>query len=201
MLYNENLIPLDVNPLDLFKNWFELASKYEIIHPNAMTLSTVSENNKPSSRIVLLKSYDKNGFVFYSNSNSKKGKSITYNSFVSLNFYWKTLKKQIRIDGSAEMISSKESDEYYNSRPLESRIGALASDQSEILSNRSILMKRVDEIRNKYLNSSIPRPSYWNGYLVKASIIEFWEEKSNRLHDRVEFSKTQKGWVSNRLFP
>jgi len=201
MLYNENLIPLDVNPLDLFKNWFELASKYEIIHPNAMTLSTVSENNKPSSRIVLLKSYDKNGFVFYSNSNSKKGKSITYNSFVSLNFYWKTLKKQIRIDGSAEMISSKESDEYYNSRPLESRIGALASDQSEILSNRSILMKRVDEIRNKYLNSSIPRPSYWNGYLVKPNIIEFWEEKSNRLHDRVEFSKTQKGWVSNRLFP
>ena len=201
MLYNENLIPLDVNPLDLFKNWFELASKYEIIHPNAMTLSTVSENNKPSSRIVLLKSYDKNGFVFYSNSNSKKGKSINFNSFVSLNFYWKTLKKQIRIDGSAEMISSKESDEYYNSRPLESRIGALASDQSEILSNRSILMKRVDEIRNKYLNSSIPRPSYWNGYLVKPNIIEFWEEKSNRLHDRVEFNKTPKGWISNRLFP
>ena len=99
------------------------------------------------------------------------------------------------------MISSKESDEYYNSRPLESRIGALASSQSEILSNRSVLMKRVDEIRNKYLNSSIPRPSYWNGYRVKPSLIEFWEEKSNRLHDRVEFSKTQKGWVSNRLFP
>ena len=201
MLDNENLIPLDVNPIDLFKNWFELAAQLEINNPNAMTLSTVSDDNKPSSRIVLLKSYDKNGFIFYTNSNSKKGKSISYSSFVSLNFYWKTQKKQISIEGNAEIINSKKADEYFNSRQLESRIGALASKQSEILLNRTELMKKVDEIRNKYLNSQIQRPSYWNGYIVKPNLIEFWEEKSNRLHDRVEFIKTEKGWGSNRLFP
>ncbi len=201
MFDNENLIPMDVKPINLFKNWFDIASKSEPNDPNAMTLSTVSKDNKPSSRIVLLKSYDEDGFVFYTNSNSKKGKAISNNSFVSLNFFWKTQKRQVRIDGKAELINSKKSDEYFFSRPLESKIGSWASDQSEILLDRSILEKKIEEVKKKFANSSIPRPSYWNGYLVTPSLIEFWKQMPHRLHDRVVFKSTNKGWESKRLFP
>ena len=201
MLDNDNLIPLNSNPIDLFKIWFELAGQSEINDPNAMTLSTLSNKNKPNSRIVLLKFFDENGFIFYTNSNSKKGIAISFNNFVSLNFHWKSLNRQIRIEGQAEIIESKMADEYFNSRPRESQIGALASNQSKPLSNRSDLIKKVDEIRKKYLNKLIPRPTYWNGYLVKPNLIEFWQEKANRLHDRVEFTQIENTWKSSRLFP
>jgi len=201
MLDNQNLIPLEENPIDLFKIWFELASQSEVKDPNAMTLSTISDNNKPHSRIVLLKYFDEEGFIFYTNSNSQKGKDISFNKFVSLNFHWKTLNKQIRIDGFAKKINSKNSDEYFNSRTRESRIGALASNQSEILSHRSILIKRVEEITKKYSNSAIPRPHFWNGYIVKPNLIEFWQKMPNRLHDRVSYKKVENQWISNRLFP
>ena len=201
MFDNHNLIPIDINPFDLFKNWFETSSKSEINDPNAMTLSTISKNNKPSSRIVLLKSYDDNGFVFYTNSNSKKGKAIKKNSNVALNFHWKTLQRQIRIEGDVSQISNSEADEYYNSRPLGSKIGAWASLQSEELDDRSTLTKRVEEFEKKFSNNDVPRPSYWNGYLVKPNLIEFWQEMSFRLHDRVEFKKEKENWVSRKLYP
>jgi len=201
MFENHNLIPIDDNPFDLFKNWFETSSKSEINDANAMTLSTISKNNKPSSRIVLLKSYDDNGFVFYTNSNSKKGKSIEANSFVCLNFHWKSNKRQVRIEGIAKIIDFNSAEEYFQSRPRESKIGAWASDQSKKLLNRSVLNKKFKDFEAKYLNLTIPRPAYWNGYIVDAELIEFWQEMPHRLHDRVEYKKIKNEWKSKRLFP
>ena len=201
MFENHNLIPIDDNPFDLFKNWFETSRKSEINDPNAMTLSTISKDNKPSSRIVLLKSYDCNGFVFYTNSNSKKGKSIETNNFVCLNFHWKSQKRQVRIEGNAKIIDLNVAEEYFQSRPRESKIGAWASDQSKKLLNRSELNKNFKDFEEKYLNSTIPRPTYWNGYIVDAELIEFWQEMPHRLHDRVEYKKIKNEWKSKRLFP
>ncbi len=198
---NHNLIPNDLNPFDLFRDWFDVSIKSEINDPNAMALSTISENNKPSSRIVLLKSYDNNGFVFYTNSNSKKGKSINNNSFVCLNFHWKSQKRQVRIEGNVKVINSDMADKYFNSRPRDSRIGAWASNQSSILLDRSELNNKFEEVKKKYLNQTIPRPSFWNGYLVEPNLIEFWQEMPHRLHDRVEFKKIKNEWKSVRLFP
>ena len=196
-----NLINSNKKPLALFEEWFEEAKKTEINDPNAMNLATISSNGKPSSRIVLLKSFDKNGFIFYSNSNSKKGKAIKENKSVALNFHWKSLQRQIRIEGNVSLISSKQADDYYNTRPLGSRIGAWASLQSEELDDRSTLKKRVNDFEIKFKSTNIPRPSHWNGYIVKPELIEFWQEMPFRLHDRVEYKKVSENWVVRKLFP
>ena len=196
-----NLINSNQKPIDLFKDWFEEAKKSEINDPNAMNLATISLDGKPSSRIVLLKSYNDEGFVFYTNSNSKKGKAISTNTNVAINFHWKSLNKQIRIEGTVSMISEFEADKYYNSRPHGSRIGAWASLQSEELNDRSILIKRVEDYEKKFQNSEIQRPSHWNGYLVKPNLIEFWQEMPFRLHDRVEFKKENENWIARKLYP
>ena len=201
MSTEQNLINSNINPLSLFKEWFEDAKKTEINDPNAMNLATISSDGKPSSRIVLLKSYNEDGFVFYTNSNSKKGKSIKNNTNVALNFHWKSLQKQIRIEGTASVIGSDEADKYYNSRPLGSRIGAWASKQSEELGDRSLLLKRVEEYEKKFENTNIERPVHWNGYLVNPSLMEFWQDMPFRLHDRVEFKKQEGSWVSRKLYP
>ncbi len=196
-----NLINSNKKPLALFEEWFEEAKKTEINDPNAMNLATISSNGKPSSRIVLLKSFDKNGFIFYSNSNSKKGKAIKENKSVALNFHWKSLQRQIRIEGNVSLISSKQADDYYNTRPLGSRIGAWASLQSEELDDRSTLKKRVNDFEIKFKSKNIPRPSHWNGYIVKPDLIEFWQEMPFRLHDRVEYKKVSENWIVRKLFP
>ena len=196
-----NLINSDKNPIILFKEWFEEAKKTEINDPNAMNLATVSLNGKPSSRIVLLKSFNENGFIFYTNSNSKKGKAIDNNNSVALNFHWKTLQRQIRIEGEVSIISKEEADKYYNSRPLGSRIGAWASLQSEELDNRETLSKRVNDYQNKFKSEHVPRPSHWNGYLVKPNLIEFWQDMPFRLHDRVEYIKDKEKWINRKLYP
>tara|TARA_B100000575_G_C23011126_1_gene582449 strand:- start:413 stop:1018 length:606 start_codon:yes stop_codon:yes gene_type:complete len=196
-----NLINSNINPLSLFKEWFEDAKKSEINDPNAMNLATISADGNPSSRIVLLKSYSEQGFVFYTNSNSKKGKSIKINTNVALNFHWKSLQKQIRIEGTVSLIETTEADEYYNSRPLGSRIGAWASMQSEELDNRSSLINRVKEFEKKFETTNISRPPHWNGYIVNPSLIEFWQDMPFRLHDRVEFIKQQDNWISRKLYP
>ena len=196
-----NLINSNINPLSLFKEWFEDAKKSEINDPNAMNLATISADGKPSSRIVLLKSYNVHGFVFYTNSKSKKGRSIENNINVALNFHWKSLQKQIRIEGIVSVIGNNEADEYYNSRPLGSRIGAWASMQSEELDDRSTLQNRVKKYEKKFENNNISRPPHWNGYLVNPNLIEFWQEMPFRLHDRVEFRKQQDSWVSRKLYP
>tara|TARA_Y100000766_G_C18660688_1_gene485016 strand:- start:41 stop:646 length:606 start_codon:yes stop_codon:yes gene_type:complete len=196
-----NLINSNINPLSLFAEWFEDAKKSEINDPNAMNLATISADGRPSSRIVLLKSYNEQGFVFYTNSNSKKGKSIKNNTNVALNFHWKSLLRQIRIEGTVSLISNHEADDYYNSRPLGSRIGAWASMQSEELDNRSSLLKRVEEFKQKFENENISRPPHWNGYIVNPSLIEFWQDMEFRLHDRVEFIRKADKWISRKLYP
>ncbi len=196
-----NLINSNTNPLSLFEEWFEYAKKSEINDPNAMNLATISSDGKPSSRIVLLKSYNQNGFIFYTNSNSKKGRALENNINVALNFHWKSLQKQVRIEGTVSIVEKSEADEYYNSRPVGSRIGAWASIQSEQLDDRSSLLKRVDEFEKKFQNKDISRPPHWNGYLVKPSLIEFWQDMPFRLHDRVEFRKENNKWVSRKLYP
>ena len=201
MSTESNIINSNTNPLLLFEEWFEDAKKNEINDPNAMNLATISSDGKPSSRIVLLKSFNEEGFVFYTNSNSKKGKALANNINVALNFHWKSLQKQIRIEGTVSQVGKTEADEYYNSRPLGSRIGAWASRQSEELDNRSTLLNKVKEYENKFQNTNISRPTHWNGYKVKPNLIEFWQDMPFRLHDRLEFRIENDVWITRKLYP
>ena len=200
MLKHKDLIDFTQNPFELFINWYDLACETEINDPNAMTLSTIF-NNQPSSRIVLLKSYDEEGFVFYSNSNSKKGKSISENNNIALNFHWKTQNRQIRIEGKAKIVSDKIADSYFNTRPRGSQIGAWSSNQSEELIARSELIDNIKKYEIKYKDQDIPRPPHWNGYLVKPQLIEFWQEMPFRIHDRVVYTLLNKKWEIKKLYP
>ena len=196
-----NLIDIKKDPFIMFNEWFEEAKQKEINDPNAMNLSTISENLMPSSRIVLLKSFNKNGFVFYTNVKSKKGNSINFNPQVSLNFHWKSLFRQIRIEGIAKLVTNKEADEYFESRPEESKIGAWASEQSSELKTREELEKNIKKYTEKYNKKVIPRPHYWTGFRVEPLLIEFWQDMPFRLHDRVEYKKNKNSWLIKRLYP
>ena len=200
MLKHKNLIEHIKDPFLLFKNWYDLACETEINDPNAMTLSTIL-NNQPSSRVVLLKSYDEIGFVFYTNSNSKKGKSIKENNNVALNFHWKTQNRQIRIEGSAQIVSKEVADSYFKTRPRNSQIGAWSSNQSDDLPSRDELVKNIKDFEMKYKDKDIPRPSHWNGYLVMPNLIEFWQEMPFRIHDRVLYLKSDNYWKIKKLYP
>ena len=200
MLKHKDLIDFTLNPFELFANWYDLAIETEINDPNAMILSTIS-NNKPSSRVVLLKSHDEKGFVFYTNSNSKKGKSISENNNIALNFHWKTQNRQIRIEGQAKIVSSEIADSYFNSRPRGSQIGAWSSNQSAELNARSELIDNIKKFEKKYEDQDIPRPSHWNGYLVKPQLIEFWQEMPFRIHDRVVYTLFNNKWKIKKLYP
>ena len=200
MLKHKDLIDFTLNPFELFANWYDLAIETEINDPNAMTLSTIS-NNKPSSRVVLLKSHDEKGFVFYTNSNSKKGKSISENNNIALNFHWKTQNRQIRIEGQAKIVRSEIADSYFNSRPRGSQIGAWSSNQSAELNARSELIDNIKKFEKKYEDQDIPRPSHWNGYLVKPQLIEFWQEMPFRIHDRVVYTLFNNKWKIKKLYP
>ena len=200
MLKHKDLIDFTPNPFELFGNWYDLAIETEINDPNAMTLSTIS-NNQPSSRVVLLKSHDEKGFIFYTNSNSKKGKSISENNNIALNFHWKTQNRQIRIEGQAKIVSSEIADSYFNSRPRGSQIGAWSSNQSAELNARSELIDNIKKFEKKYEDQDIPRPSHWNGYLVKPQLIEFWQEMPFRIHDRVVYTLFNNNWKIKKLYP
>ena len=200
MLKHKDLIEPTDNPFSLFKNWYDLACDTEINDPNAMTLATIS-NNQPSSRVVLLKTYDENGFVFYTNSNSKKGKSIKENHNIALSFHWKTQNRQIRIEGQASMVSYEVSDSYFKSRPRGSQIGAWSSNQSHELTSRKELTDNILNIEKKFKDKDIPRPSYWNGYLITPQFLEFWQEMPFRLHDRVVYIYSDKYWKIKKLHP
>ena len=200
MLNHKDLIDFKKNPFELFNNWYDLASETEINDPNAMTLSTIL-NNQPSSRVVLLKSHDEEGFVFYTNSNSKKGKSINENNNIALNFHWKTQNRQVRIEGQAKIVSSEVADSYFNSRPRGSQIGAWSSNQSEELISRSELIDKIKKSETKYADQNIPRPLHWNGYLVKPKLIEFWQEMPFRIHDRVLYTFLNNNWEIKKLYP
>ena len=200
MLKHKNLIDFTKDPIDLFNNWYDLACETEINDPNAMTLSTILDN-QPSSRVVLLKSHDEEGFVFYTNSNSKKGKSINENNNIALNFHWKTQNRQVRIEGQAKIVSSEVADSYFNSRPRGSQIGAWSSNQSEELISRSELIDKIKKSETKYADQNIPRPLHWNGYLVKPKLIEFWQEMPFRIHDRVLYTLLDNNWEIKKLYP
>ena len=200
MLKHKDLIEHIKDPFVLFKKWYDLACKTEINDPNAMTLSTLS-NNQPSSRVVLLKSYDEIGLVFYTNSNSKKGKSIKENNNVALNFHWKSQNRQIRIEGIANIVSKEVADSYFKTRPRNSQIGAWSSNQSDDLSSRDELVKNIKDFEMKYKDKDIPRPSHWNGYLVMPNLIEFWQEMPFRVHDRVLYFKSDNSWKIKKLYP
>ena len=200
MLKNKDLIEAPDEPFNLFKKWYELACKTEINDPNAMTISTIL-NNQPSSRVVLLKSYDEKGFVFYTNSNSKKGKSINKNPNVALNFHWKSQNRQIRTEGQSEMLNNEVADLYFKTRPKGSQIGAWASNQSNELKARSELVESVKKFEKKFKDKEIPRPHHWNGYIVKPQLIEFWQEMPFRLHDRVQYNFSKNTWNLKKLYP
>jgi len=201
MFEKRNLIQPNKDPFLLFEEWFEEASQKEQNDPNAMNLSTISKDLKPSSRIVLLKSFDQDGFVFYTNLQSKKGISLLSNSNASLTFHWKSLLKQIRIEGRAYQVTSKEADDYFNGRPMESRISAWASNQSSELSDRQELIDRFSLYKKKFQQNSIQRPPHWMGFRVEPNLIEFWKDMPFRLHDRIEYKKIDNKWISRRLYP
>jgi len=190
------------NPIILFKQWFEEAKKSEINDPNAFSLGTIDSNNYPSTRIVLLKDFDNDGFVFYTNLNSAKSKAIKKSSNVSMCFHWKSLLRQIRILGTASQVTDTEADDYFQSRPLGSKIGAWASDQSSILDKRNDLYNSFKKFENKFKDKKkIPRPDYWSGWRIKPIEIEFWLDGENRIHERLKYYKKNYNWKKKLLSP
>jgi len=200
----QSLLETDVaaEPFEQFNRWWDEAIKSELDEVNAMTLATASASGMPSARIVLLKSFSADGFVFFTNYNSHKGKELEENPYACLVFFWKELERQIRITGTIEKVSGTESDEYFNSRPIGSRIGAWASPQSSIIPSRETIEKNIVKYEGAFAGAEIPRPPHWGGYIVKPTVVEFWQGRPKRLHDRIQYSKTEDGnWGFERLAP
>ncbi len=194
----EKNLPKD--PFDLFDNWFEDLEKFgNERENNAMSLSTVNDKNVPTTRVVLLKQFSKNGFVFYSNYDSRKGKHIDNNPNVCISFYWPSMERQVIINGKVSKISTIESDKYFNSRPKSSQLGAIISNQSEIIPSRKYLEEKLSKFNIS--NNNLKRPSNWGGYILKPELFEFWQGRDSRLHDRIIFSKSKTNWDQKRLSP
>ena len=192
----------DDNPLNLFKKWFDEAKKHEINDPNALSLATSDKKGIPSVRIVLLKDLQDDSFVFYTNLNSEKSKSLNENSTASMCFYWKSISRQIRITGKVNLVSSEVADEYFSSRPYDSKIGAWASNQSTVLKNRDEIITSIENFKKKYPKSKeVPRPSHWSGWKLKPDTIEFWLEGKNRIHERLKYIKKKNKWQKILLSP
>jgi pyridoxamine 5'-phosphate oxidase len=201
------------NPIDQFTRWWNEAVASQIDEVNAMTLATANAAGVPAARIVLLKGYNPNGFIFFTNYESDKGKNLAQNPHAALVFFWKELERQIRIEGTVEKVSAEESDRYFNSRPASSRIGAWASPQSAVIENRMVIEQNVERYSSIFANDSIERPDHWGGYIVKPTSIEFWQGRSSRLHDRIKYTlensaynaatdtRTELNWKIERLAP
>ena len=186
------------NPYEQFGWWFEDVTNAEMVEPNAMVLATASKSGKPSARMVLLKSFDENGFIFYTNYHSRKGKDIEENNQGALLFYWDVLERQVRIEGAIEKVAVHLSDQYFSNRPYESRLSAIVSEQSEEIPNRQILEDKLEEVRN---SGVVQRPEHWGGYVLKASYFEFWQGRASRLHDRIVYVLENGAWRIKRLAP
>ena len=194
---------MDANPISQFHNWFQDVLKADIADPNAMALSTCTLDGRPSCRVVLLKDYTEEGFTFFTNFESKKGREMADNPFVSLNFFWKELHRQIRIEGQVEKLPEEDSRTYFQSRPRGSQIGAWASPQSGFIENRDALDKKVDDVQKRFEGQDVlPLPPFWGGYLVVPDAIEFWQGQPSRLHDRFLYERQgDGGWEISRLAP
>ena len=194
----------DVNPDPIvqFQSWFDAAVSADLPEPNAMTLSTVTSDGRPAARIVLLKGLDERGFVFYTNYRSRKGQELISTPFASLVFLWLPLERQVRVEGAVEKLSDEEMDAYFSSRPRGSQLGAWASDQSEEVRDRQQLEDNLAQLEQRYQNQPIPRPPHWGGFLIKPDLIEFWQGRPSRLHDRICYQKsTERNWRISRLSP
>ncbi|WP_419214290.1 pyridoxamine 5'-phosphate oxidase [Maribacter sp. X9] len=191
------------NPLQLFQTWFYEVEKSDgVDEPNAMTVSTIGLDGFPKNRVVLLKKYTHEGFIFYTNYNSEKGKAIAENPKVCISFFWPNLERQVIVKGIAEKLPENLSDGYFESRPEGSKLGALVSDQSSVVPSRAVLEEKLHQLEKEYENKEIARPEHWGGYLVKPISIEFWQGRPNRLHDRIRYTLTSDfDWKMERLAP
>jgi len=193
---------VDSSPFKQFEIWFKQAETAVPILPNAMTLATATKDGTPSARVVLLKDFDENGFVFFTNYDSAKGKELDENPVAALCFYWSELGRQVRISGTIARTSREESEAYFHTRPIDSQLGAWASNQSEVIAERAVLEAKMEEMSTKYEGKVIPLPPYWGGYRVAPVVIEFWQNRSSRLHDRIRYRLVDGvRWVVERLAP
>lgn len=192
---------LDPNPFKQFETWFQQATSGQVLEPNAMQIATVSSSGRPSLRTVLLKAFDEQGFVFYTNYHSQKAQDIAQNPQVVLLFFWKELERQVEITGRAEKVSTLESLKYFTSRPRGSQLGAWVSQQSSIITSRSLLEIKLDEMKRKFQDGAIPLPDFWGGFRIVPDTFEFWQGRPSRLHDRFEYRLQQGQWDIKRLSP
>lgn len=188
------------NPMDQFNDWYVFAKKHAMFEPNAISISTVS-NQQPSCRIVLLKQYDSRGLVFFTNYTSKKGREIDANPLVAATFFWPNIERQIRIEGRVSRTDSDESDAYFNTRPRESQLAAWASDQSEVIEDRMELDARLNYFKERFSGIQVTRPPFWGGYRIHPTYYEFWQGRENRYHDRISYHKHGDDWQMMRLNP
>ena len=190
------------NPIELFKKWFSRAEENEINDPNAVAVATSDKSNQPNVRMVLLKGLNDQGFVFYTNFNSTKGRELKINQKASMCFHWKSLRRQVRVLGKVEEVTSKEADDYYNSRPYKNRISAWASSQSQPLDKRETFLDKIKEFEKKYPDSNnVPRPPYWSGWRLIPNEIEFWVDGEGRIHERLIYKNTGGKWSKEILYP
>ena len=195
-----NEAEIAADPVEQFQKWLDEALDADIMEATAMTLATADAAGRPSTRTVLLKDVGKNGFVFYSNYESRKGKELAANPHAALNFYWDVLERQVRIEGQVSKLSREASESYFHSRPRGSQLGALASNQSEVIENREVLEERVQTLDKKYPDE-IPLPDDWGGYALTPEVVEFWQGRPNRVHDRLRYVRKGEGWGLKRLSP
>ncbi|HEV2884410.1 MAG TPA: pyridoxamine 5'-phosphate oxidase [Pyrinomonadaceae bacterium] len=192
---------VDRNPFELFRRWFDEAIASGSRLPDAMTLATATKDGRPSARMVLLKQADENGFVFYTNYRSSKARELDENPRAALVLYWVGLDRQVRIEGPVERVSAAESDEYFSTRPRESQLGAIASPQSEVIAGREGLEQRYAELEEVYRDREVERPAHWGGYRLRPERIEFWQNRTGRLHDRILYEREDGSWSITRLAP
>ena len=190
----------DADPLKQFEKWLNEAINAKVNEPTAMNIATISEKGFPSSRVVLLKELTPQGFVFFTNYHSQKGQALTHNPVAALNFFWPELERQVRIEGKVTKLDKHASDEYFKSRPYTSRIGAWASEQSTVISSKSFLLSKAAMIAAKH-PLHVPRPPHWGGYIVQPTMIEFWQGRPSRLHDRIRYRLDHNEWIKERLSP
>ena len=194
-------VELEADPIHQFQKWFQQASDAQLVEPTAMTLATADSKGRPSARIVLLKGLDERGFIFFTNYESRKGRELTENPNAALVFQWGELERQVRVLGTAGRLSREEAEKYFTSRPRGHQLGAWVSAQSEVISNRAVLEKRLKEFEHKY-PGAVPLPPFWGGYVLSPVEIEFWQGRLNRLHDRFRYTKQGNGtWLIERLAP